>query len=285
MRSRLISEISPTRFFSMAMRALTISCRSFAALYSAFSRRSPSSRARWISFGSSTFSSRSSAAISSLKRFRIRSFIDEIDCSIMVSDALRFVHLATVIEPRTTNSSHEAHLQPPESARRRIRTRAATRSDRRAAAARWRAPGPRRAIAGASFESVVVAASRLDSADRGRTDRRALRARGRRCRRGQRRRCSPRSAPSKRPSGIVAIARRNGRRPPLRFSSTRARSSLVIVDVQDPGNVGALMRVGGSRRRHRRVRLRRIGKSVFVEGAPRQHGQRPASAGRAQHHD
>src|SRR5688500_9373248 len=78
MRSRLSSEISPTRFFSIAMRAFTISCRSFAALYSAFSRRSPSSRARWISFGRSTFSSRSSAAISSWNRFRIRSFIDKV---------------------------------------------------------------------------------------------------------------------------------------------------------------------------------------------------------------
>ena len=34
------------RFFSIAMRALMISCRSLAALYSAFSRRSPCSRAR-----------------------------------------------------------------------------------------------------------------------------------------------------------------------------------------------------------------------------------------------
>ena len=54
MRSMLISEISATRFCSMLMRDSTSRCRSFAAWYSAFSRRSPSSRARWISFGSSS---------------------------------------------------------------------------------------------------------------------------------------------------------------------------------------------------------------------------------------
>ena len=49
--SRLMSEISPTRRLSMPMRACRKTWRSLAALYSAFSRRSPSSRARWISFG------------------------------------------------------------------------------------------------------------------------------------------------------------------------------------------------------------------------------------------
>ena len=71
MRSMLISAISPTRFCSMLIRDSTSRWRSFAAGYSAFSRRSPSSRARLISFGSSSFSSRSSAAISS-SNFLIR---------------------------------------------------------------------------------------------------------------------------------------------------------------------------------------------------------------------
>src|SRR5262249_34954118 len=48
--------------------------RSFAAWYSAFSRKSPSSRARLISRGSSVFNSLSSCAISSSNFFRIRCF-------------------------------------------------------------------------------------------------------------------------------------------------------------------------------------------------------------------
>jgi hypothetical protein len=59
------AELVATRCCSIEMRACTKVCRSFAALYSAFSRRSPSSRARWISLGSSDLSSRSSVAISS----------------------------------------------------------------------------------------------------------------------------------------------------------------------------------------------------------------------------
>src|SRR5262249_53929838 len=59
----------------MLIRASTSRCRSFAAAYSAFSRRSPSSRARLISFGSSSLSSRSRAAISSSNFLMSRSFI------------------------------------------------------------------------------------------------------------------------------------------------------------------------------------------------------------------
>ena len=58
-----------------ADRDSTRRCRSFAAWYSAFSRRSPSSRARLISFGSSVFSSWSSAWISSSNFLISRSFI------------------------------------------------------------------------------------------------------------------------------------------------------------------------------------------------------------------
>src|SRR5688572_17242965 len=75
MRSRFIREISLTRFCSMLMRDSTSLCRSFAAWYSAFSRRSPSSRARLISLGSSVFSSLSSAWISSSNFLSRRAFI------------------------------------------------------------------------------------------------------------------------------------------------------------------------------------------------------------------
>src|SRR4051812_30053914 len=75
MRSTLINEISATRFWSMLICASTRRCRSFAAWYSAFSRRSPSSRARLISFGSSSFSSWFSAASWSSNFLISRSFI------------------------------------------------------------------------------------------------------------------------------------------------------------------------------------------------------------------
>ena len=55
--SRLTRDSAASRRWSWPMRACRKVCRSLAALYSAFSRRSPYSRARWISFGSSTFSS------------------------------------------------------------------------------------------------------------------------------------------------------------------------------------------------------------------------------------
>src|SRR5207245_2586311 len=45
MRSTFMIAISETRFFSIEIRASTRRCRSLAAAYSAFSRRSPSSRA------------------------------------------------------------------------------------------------------------------------------------------------------------------------------------------------------------------------------------------------
>src|SRR6478672_9617790 len=45
MRSTFRSAISETRFWSMLIRDSTRRCRSLAAWYSAFSRRSPSSRA------------------------------------------------------------------------------------------------------------------------------------------------------------------------------------------------------------------------------------------------
>src|SRR4029079_3847917 len=72
--SRFINWISDTRFWSSEMRDSTRRWRSLAAWYSAFSRRSPSSRARLISLGSSVFSSLSSCAISSSNFLRIRSF-------------------------------------------------------------------------------------------------------------------------------------------------------------------------------------------------------------------
>src|SRR3954451_16615979 len=75
MRSTWISEISATRFCSMLMRDSTSRCRSFAAWYSAFSRKSPSSRARLISLGSSSFSSWFNAWISSSNFLISRSFI------------------------------------------------------------------------------------------------------------------------------------------------------------------------------------------------------------------
>src|SRR5688500_15058617 len=70
-----MSEISLTRFCSMLIRDSTSRWRSFAAWLSAFSRRSPSSRARLISLGSSVLSSLSSAWISSSNFLRRRAFI------------------------------------------------------------------------------------------------------------------------------------------------------------------------------------------------------------------
>src|SRR5882762_5925417 len=75
MRSTLSSAISDTRFWSILIRDSTRRWRSFAAWYSAFSRRSPSSRARLISFGSSSLSSWFSAWISSSNFLISRSFI------------------------------------------------------------------------------------------------------------------------------------------------------------------------------------------------------------------
>src|SRR5258705_54411 len=72
--SRFMSWIWLTRIWSMLIRDSTRRCRSFAAWYSAFSRRSPSSRARLISRGSSVFNSLSSCWISSSNFFNSRAF-------------------------------------------------------------------------------------------------------------------------------------------------------------------------------------------------------------------
>ena len=86
-------------------------------------------------------------------------------------------------------------------------------------------------------------------------------------------------SPVKSPSGIVAIAGRKG----VTAAEICAQPDafvLAAIDVQEPGNVGALTARGGGGRRDRRAGLRRLGKSVLVEGAARQHGQRAASADR-----
>ena len=87
-------------------------------------------------------------------------------------------------------------------------------------------------------------------------------------------------SPVRTPSGIVAIALRTASRRRRRSASVADAFVLASPTCRIPGNVGALLRVGRSRRRDRRLRQRRVGQSVFVEGAARQHGQRAAAAGR-----
>ena len=89
-------------------------------------------------------------------------------------------------------------------------------------------------------------------------------------------------SPVQQPSGVVAIAR----------SPPRRVVRVVLATVTDlaagvgrgqragPGQRRRAAAVGGGRRRIGRVRHRRVGQSVLVEGAPRQHGQRAAPADR-----
>ena len=86
-------------------------------------------------------------------------------------------------------------------------------------------------------------------------------------------------SPVRSSSAIVAHRRATAGRHDARFTRRRRRSSSIAVDVQDPGNVGAIVRVaeaagatGVVAAGHRR--------SVRLEGAARLDGQRAAPAGR-----
>ena len=172
------------------------------------------------------------------------------------------------------------HLEPPE-------------SRRRARSARWPPPPiptGRRVLldgahlvrealdAGLGFEVILVAASRLGGATEAGRLARELQQRGLPMAEVDDRAFDAVS-PVRTPSGIAAIARRKVQAP-VDLCARPDALVLAAADVQDPGNVGALLRIGRSRRRHRRVRHRRVGQSVLVEGAARQHGQRAAPAHR-----
>src|SRR5262245_54878296 len=149
-RSMLISAISDTRFWSMLMRASTRRCRSFAAWYSAFSRRSPSSRARLISLGSSSLSSWFSVASSSSNFLISRSFIGSAEWyhSAMLSDVV------PTRAPRRVTSRHNPNI---------ARYRAVARGD---ALDLLLLDGPHLVAdalaAGVALESVAVLSSALD---------------------------------------------------------------------------------------------------------------------------
>ena len=87
-------------------------------------------------------------------------------------------------------------------------------------------------------------------------------------------------------SGAIAVRHRRDRAPHAdrrsrRSANTRDGFVLVAVDVQDPGNLGALIRAAEAGGVTGVLVVRRVRESVLVEGAARQHGQRIAAAGRA----
>ena len=97
-------------------------------------------------------------------------------------------------------------------------------------------------------------------------------------------------SPVKHPSGVVAIARarpvdvgvvlpRPARRDPARLTRT-PRWSSCWPDVQDPGNVGAMVRAAAAFGASGVVAAGRVGQSVRLEGAARRHGRRTAAADR-----
>ena len=258
-----------SRRWSCATRACRKLCRSLAALYSAFSRRSPCSRALRISLGRCTLSSKSSRWISSWSLF------------------LRSIMLFWELPPRPRRMSGDTITAP------------------RADAHRRDAPKPR--------EPALQAAPRAQGA-RGRSATCAC-SRGRRScsrrspraspswkrppRRGRRRRPpAPPPSPSCgsarcrsggwRPSSSRRSRRRRRRRAcspsPAAPPSTRRRSSagpplvLVADGVQNPGNLGGLLRTAeaaGASGAHPDRGLRR---PLLLEGAPRARWAAPSAS-------
>ena len=86
-------------------------------------------------------------------------------------------------------------------------------------------------------------------------------------------------SPVRTPSGIVAIARRTATGERMLDSSSNA-FFLVVSDVQDPGNLGALVRVAEAGAVTQVVVVRRLGSPVWMASLARQHGQRAADSDR-----
>ena len=113
-----------------------------------------------------------------------------------------------------------------------------------------------------------------------------------RARRDQPRRVSPRAS-SRSPAQAVTLDDALEREPLAHGpAEAGARACLVgcrtldllLHDVQDPGNVGAIIRAAEALRRDRRRRRRRHRRSVRLEGAARRDGQHVPAAGRRRRH-
>ena len=209
------------------MRASTRRWRSFAAWYSAFSRRSPSSRARLISFGSSSFNSWLSVASSSSNFLISRSFMARSNGTTVLCfstpcpHARRDASAAVVI--RTSPGIEPwsgATIRRPAPARRSPSRR--RRSGRRPAARERSRP-------------VDGDRTSRDSRADGRT--RARRRGG----------CGDHGSGDGggQPCPIVERDRRHRRgQPPMQAACTPVWRPLVLIahDVQDPGNLGAIVR-------------------------------------------
>src|SRR5262245_31317798 len=228
MRSMLINAISDARFFNMLMRASTSRWRSLAAAYSAFSRRSPSSRARLISFGNSSFSSRSSAPISSSNFLIRRSFI--------VSG------IDPLIVPQCYPSQERGAMPTTITSRRNplvARFRDVASGDHRDRLLLDGVHLIRGALeAGLALEEVVVSTQA--------TARDEVRALVESLPRGVSVSTVSSSvmdavSPVRTPSGIVALSAA----PPAPEERVFARPAPIVVaaDIQDPGNLGAIVRV------------------------------------------
>src|SRR4051812_7150979 len=224
MRSTLINEISATRFWSMLICASTRRCRSFAAWYSAFSRRSPSSRARLISFGSSSFSSWFSVWISSSNFLISRSFI--------VSPRVGAI-VPQCYPSRVTITSRQNPVV--------ARFRTAARGDVGGVILLDGAHLVGDALA-AQVTFQIAAVTTASSDDAGIAP--LLEALGRNGVEVVTVSAPVMDAlsPVKTPSGIVALAERPAGDPDRLYGGA---SALVVaaVDVQDPGNLGAIVRV------------------------------------------
>ena len=226
------------------MRDSTSRCRSLAAWYSAFSRRSPSSRARLISFGSSSFSS----------------WFERLDFVFEFLDQPLFhrVPMGRAIVPQCYPSRSDHH-QPPEPARGALprRPRAATPAASCCSTARiW---SPTRSRPAVAFQLAAVTPAPRANATMSARSSAALERAGVDV--------VTVSAPVMDAVSPVTIAERHRRarpsaRRPTATASTPAPAALVVVavDVQDPGNLGAIVRVAEAARRDRRRRRRRIGR-------------------------
>ena len=226
--STLINAISATRACSMLIRASTRRWRSFAAWYSAFSRRSPSSRARLISFGSSSFSSWLRVASSSSNFLINRSFMARSNGTTVLCFPTPCSHAS----PRRISSRNNPNI---------ARYRAAARGE---APDRILLDGPHLVAdalaAGLPLESAAIRVHG-DRTPRGsHADGRA-----RAHRRGRRGRNGPGHGGGRAPS-IVQRHRRPRRigPPPTPDACTPGPAPLVLIahDVQDPGNLGAIVR-------------------------------------------
>ena len=226
------------------MRDSTSRCRSLAAWYSAFSRKSPSSRARLISRGSSVFSSLSSGWISSSNFFRSRAFT-----RVMVAEKKRNNRLAmerissrqNAIVKRFRDLARAARPVPggADAPARRSRHRGpAGRRASRAGGARC-ATSPSRSPRSPTSRSTtsLSPAARIAKDVKKRGGRvvivsdQVLAA----------------MSPVQHPSGVVAIAR--ARPADVRVvmaTVTDLPLVLVLAGLQDPGNVGAIVRAAAA---------------------------------------